>query len=257
MQREVVESMTLVLALLGVGVVVGAAAQRVTGMGFALLMAPFFALFFGPYEGILLMNVGGLVSSSLVLYTVWRDVDWQRFSLLLLGAIPGGVLGALVATRLDSATLQIIVGLVLIAGLTASLAIAPRATSSSPVIGALLAGSVSGLTNATAGIGGPPIGIYAVSTGWKQHYLAATLQPLFIALSASALLVKSLLSGAAPALDWWIYPSMVALIVAGLGVGSALKTHVNEVAARRAVVVFCYVGAISAVIDGVWVVSQQ
>lgn len=52
--------MAVVLPMLGVGVLFGTMSQRITGMGFALFMAPFFALAFGPYEGVLLINIGEL-----------------------------------------------------------------------------------------------------------------------------------------------------------------------------------------------------
>jgi len=97
--------MTMVFAALAGGVVLGTVFQRVTGMGFALLMAPFFAIVFGPYEGILLMNLGGAVSSLLMLSRVWRDVDWGRFLMLSSAAIPSGIIAGLVITRLDQPTL--------------------------------------------------------------------------------------------------------------------------------------------------------
>jgi len=247
----------LTLTLLGIGVVLGTASQRITGMGFALLMAPFFALVFGAYEGVLLMNVGGLVSSALVLSKVWRDVDWKRFALLFAGAIPGGILGGTIAITLNSATLQIVVGMVLVMGLSASLLITPRQHKGSLPGGALLAGCVSGLTNATAGIGGPPIGIYALSTGWPQRHFSATLQPLFVAISISALVVKMAFSGATPGLSWWMYLAMVCLILLGLRLGGILKPLVKEEVGRKAVVLFCYVGAVSALIDGLWVVFHR
>lgn len=249
--------MILTFVFLGIGVVLGTASQRITGMGFALIMAPFFALVFGPYEGVLLMNVGGLVSSALVLSKVWRDVDWKIFLLLLAGAIPGGLVGGLIATTLDPEPLQILVGVVLILGLSASLFISPRPYGGSRPGAALLAGSVSGITNAVAGIGGPPIAIYALSTGWPQRYLAATLQPLFVTISMSALVVKTVLSGAVPGLSWWIYPTMMVLIIVGLRLGGVLKPFVKEDWARKAVITFCYLGAFSTVVDGLWVVFHR
>jgi uncharacterized membrane protein YfcA len=108
--------MPVVLPLLGVGVVFGTISQRISGMGFALFMAPFFVIAFGPYEGILLMNIGGAFSSALMFASVWRDVDWGRFWLLLLTSSPGAAVGAYVATQLNSAALQVLVGSLLLLG---------------------------------------------------------------------------------------------------------------------------------------------
>ena len=243
--------MTLTLSLLALGVVFGTMAQRLTGMGFALLMAPFFALSFGPYEGILLMNLGGAFSSLLVLSRVWRDVDWKRFGFLVSAAIPGGMVGGYVVSILESATLQILVGLLLILTLTASLNLEKSVRAVNAPTAALGAGVISGFTNATAGIGGPPIAIYAQMTGWPQKHLAATLQPVFFVISVSAFGLKTFISGAGPGLAWWIYPAMMGLILIGLRLGEVAKPFVKESAARRAVIIFCYAGAISAVVDGV------
>ena len=243
--------MTTTLILLALGVVLGTMAQRLTGLGFALLMAPFFALSFGPYEGILLMNVGGAFSSLLVLSRVWRDVDWRRFGFLISAAIPGGIVGGLVVSMLESAALQILVGALLILTLSASLFVKTSARGVNVSTAALGAGLVSGFTNATAGTGSPPIVIYAQVTGWPQKYLAATLQPFFFAISVSAFGLKTFISGATPGLDWWIYPAMMVFILIGLRLGTAAKPFVREMVARRAVIIFCYAGATLALVDGV------
>jgi len=248
--------MTMVFAALAGGVVLGTVFQRVTGMGFALLMAPFFAIVFGPYEGILLMNLGGAVSSLLMLSRVWRDVDWGRFLMLSSAAIPSGIIAGLVITRLDQPTLQILVGVVLILGLSASLFLRPAPARSSPSGLAFAAGAVSGFTNAAAGIGGPPVGIYAQATGWPQRNLAATLQPVFFVISVSAFASKTIISGGLPGLAWWIYPSMVLFIVVGLTVGELSKKWIDDRLARLAVIVFCYFGAASAIVDGVIAMVQ-
>lgn len=56
--------------LLALAVFVGAAMQRLTGMGFALVSAPFVVLIMGPVTGIVLVNVCGALSSLLILFRV-------------------------------------------------------------------------------------------------------------------------------------------------------------------------------------------
>lgn len=243
--------MTLVLVLLGLGVVIGTISQRATGMGFALLMAPFFALVFGPKDGVLLMNLGGGFSALIVLAQVWRDVDWKRFGLLIAGALPSGYLGAWVVTRLDSSVLQIILGLLLIAALSVSTMSKKRGEPRLFAPGALLAGGISGFTNATAGIGGPPVAIYAQRSGWAQKNFSATLQPVFAVMSFSAFGAKTLLAGMEPGLTWWIYPGMIVLILVGQWLAQFVTPLVKDSLARTLVIIFCYIGAVSAVVDGV------
>ena len=84
------------LPLLGVAaaVAVGAATQRVTGLGFSLVSAPFLVLLLGPFAGVLVANVLGVAVSSLVLAQLWRDVDLRRALLLTVPALVAGFVGA-------------------------------------------------------------------------------------------------------------------------------------------------------------------
>jgi uncharacterized membrane protein YfcA len=244
--------MPVVTTLLGVGVVFGTISQRVSGMGFALFMAPFFVIAFGPYEGILLMNIGGAFSSALMFLSVWRDVDWTKFWVLLLTSIPGAAVGAYVATQLNSAALQVLVGSLLLLGLISMQLAGPVSRPSRSKAGAVIAGVASGFTNGTSGFGSPAIAIYGLLIHWPQRSFAATLQPLFIVMSMSALLLKTSLSGQAPALDWWIYPAMLVLIVIGNSVGEKVKGFLDEDFVRRLVIFLCYTGAVAATASGLW-----
>ena len=64
--------LTLGMAL---SVCIGAVSQRATGMGFALLSAPFLVLVLGPLQGILAVNAASVLANSLILVQVWRDVE--------------------------------------------------------------------------------------------------------------------------------------------------------------------------------------
>lgn len=242
--------MAVVMALLGVGIVFGTMSQRLSGMGFALLMAPLFVIAFGAYEGILLINIGGAFSSFLMLIRVWRFVDWQKFWVLLGTSVPGAGVGAVIATRMEGALLQVLVGILLITGLvTLTLARRPKQELHSRS-GAVLAGLASGFTNGTAGFGSPAIAIYAQYTRWNQQSFAATLQPLFIVMSVAALILKTLLSGQPPALDWWVYTGMFVLIVVGSFLGERAGKYLREEWIQRLVIALCYTGAITATLDG-------
>jgi len=240
----------LVLPILGLGVVFGTMSQRISGMGFALFMAPFFVIAFGPYEGVLLINIGGAFSSAIMFARVWRDVDWSRFWLILFTSIPGALLGAFVVTQLDDATLQVMVGGLLLVGLISMQLANPAPGAINPRTGAVVAGVASGFTNGTAGFGAPAIAIYGLLVKWPQRSFAATLQPLFVVISLAALVLKTSFSGQPPGLDWWLYPTMLALIVVGMVLGEKLGHFINEDLSRRIVVVLCYVGASSAVVTG-------
>ena len=57
----------MTLALLAGAILLGALTQRLTGMGFALVAAPLLVVVVGPLTGVQLLQVIGIVASSLVL----------------------------------------------------------------------------------------------------------------------------------------------------------------------------------------------
>lgn len=94
-----VPEMVLVTAV----VLTGAATQRVSGMGFGLVSAPFLVLILGPFTGILLTNALGVATSLIVLTQVWRQVDLRTLVLLAPASLVAIVPGAWVALTVPSA----------------------------------------------------------------------------------------------------------------------------------------------------------
>lgn len=230
---------------LGAAVLVGAGTQRVTGMGFALMVSPFTVLLLGPYDGVLVVNLCGAVTALSVLTQVWRDVDVRTAALLLGPAVVAVFPGAWVAHHLPAPVLAIGVGgLVLLA--LGTVLISDRARLPQGPAGAIAAGAGSGFMNVTAGVGGPAIAVYAVSTGWAQRPFAATAQLIFGVLSLVSLAVK----GGRPSLSAAGWATAVAALVAGIVAGSLLAGRVRPEQARRAVLTLALVGAALAVVKG-------
>lgn len=241
----------MVLAVVALAVMTGAAAQRVSGMGFALVVAPVLVLLVGPLDGVLLVNICGAVSASIVITRVWRDIDWRQYLLLVVPALLAMVPGVWVAVRLGGPVLQIAVGGLLVAVLTASLLVTrgDRTTARAPT--GVLCGAASGFMSVTAGVSGPSVTIYAVLTRWEHRSFAATMQPFFVTLGVVAFSSKALaLPGGLPDYPWWLWPLITACTVVGLTAGEYLSRVVSVRLARRLVVVLAYAGAVVAVLDG-------
>lgn len=238
--------------LIGAAVLIGAMSQRVSGFGFALVVAPVLVLLIGPFDGVMVVNICGAVSSSLVLTRVWRRVDWRQYVRIVIPALLAIIPGSIVSVLLGGPWLQIIIGVILLIALTISLVVtrADRVYATQPA--AFASGSASGFMSATAGISGPPISIYGILTRWEQSSFAATLQPYFITLGATSFIVKVVADGGRlPDIDWWIWVIVIVGIVVGLTIGESLSKRVSSRAARGAVIVFSYLGGIAAIVDGV------
>ncbi|WP_258935183.1 hypothetical protein [Nesterenkonia pannonica] len=61
-------------------VVVASALQRVTGLGFAMVVSPFFVVMLGPHSGVMLTNILGGAMPLIMLAAVWRDIEWRRIA---------------------------------------------------------------------------------------------------------------------------------------------------------------------------------
>jgi uncharacterized membrane protein YfcA len=232
-------------------ILVGAVAQRIAGLGFALLIAPFLVIILGPHAGVLMVNICGVVSSSIIVGRVWKDIDWGMFRWLVLPSLLGSIPGSFLAVVVPSAPLSVTVGVVVLVALTVSLVLqrsdvvvrgnAPKA----------VAGFTAGLTNSMAGVGGPAVSAYAVLSRWPQRPFAATLQPFFVCIGSVTLAVKLLLDPSqAPVLAPWMWLAIGVVIVTGIVVGEKVGRFVRDEQARLFVIVIAFVGAALAVVKG-------
>lgn len=240
-------------AFIALAILIGAAAQRVSGMGFALTAAPVLVLLIGPFDGVLLVNLAGAVSAGIVISRVWRNIDWRQFALLTIPALIAIIPGAYISVLLGGPALQITVGVILVVALTISLLIhrAEKVVPRTPA--ALLSGVASGFMSATAGIGGPGVAVYAVLTRWEHRTFAATIQPFFVMLGLTSFITKVVLSEQGlPDYEWWVWPLVIVCTLIGLALGEWVSKIVSVRAARITVIVISYLGGIAAIIDGLF-----
>lgn len=230
---------------LGLVVLVGAGAQRVTGLGFSLVSSPFMVLLLGPFDGVLVINACGAVTALVVLTQVWRDVDLRRAVLMIVSALPAVAVGAWMARSLPAPPLAIVVGALLLATLVAVVT-TERARVLRGTPGAVVAGLGSGFLNVTVGAGGPAVAVYAVSTGWQQRRFAASAQLIFAVLGVTSLVAK----GGHPSMATSGWALVAVGLLAGIIVGNRLERHISPERAQRAVILLAMAGAVLTVIKG-------
>lgn len=235
----------MTLALLAAALLLGAATQRLTGMGYALVSAPLLVFVVGPLAGVQLLQVAGIVISLLVLVQVWRDVEVRKAILLLLPALIGVVPGAYLARTLPPAVLAVVVGGMVIVALSA-VVLSERARVFTGTGGLLTAGLLSGFMNATAGVGGPAVVLYALSTGWPHRAFVATVQLYFVGLAAVSLAALGW-----PTLDPVAWVVAAGSTAVGLVLGQILAQRISSETARRLMIVVALAGAVVTVVKGV------
>lgn len=235
----------LLAVLVGVAVLFGAATQRITGMGFALVSSPVLVLMLGAGLGVPLIQILGILSSLLVFASTFRDVSWKKAVALAIPATAGLLPGWWVARNVPEPILLIVIGLMVIAAILAMVA-DERARVFRGVPGLLGAGFLSGFMNVIAGVGGPAMVLYKLSVNWHHKQFVATLQVYFIALSTGAVLV---LGWPQMAAEMWI-AALIGLAL-GIALGHQLARRVRIEVASRLVIIVALAGALATVVQGV------
>lgn len=225
--------------------ILGAGLQRIAGLGIGLVVAPILTLMLGPATGVTLSNVGAVMTTLLVLGALRRDVDWPEYRRLGPLVVTGSILGAFAVRELSAGWLETLIGVSILVALVLIVAADGHVHVRGRGV-AIAAGSVGGFMNATAGVAGPALTIYAVATRWEQRSFAATLQPILLTANLTALAGKGLV-GSVPLTELLVWPVWVAVasaVLVGVIAGSYLERWVNNRRARQAAIVIAALGGL-------------
>lgn len=243
------------LQVLGVGiaVAVGAAMQRISGMGVGLIAAPVLSLLLGPVDGVLLVNLLAVINAATNTWGMRADVDWQKFAPIALAMVLGVVPGARVVANAPTDVLLILVGALLLLALsivTLGKRYVPQVEGALP---AAVSGAIGGFMNTLAGVAGPAITVYAEAARWPQKVYAATLQPIFLVGGSLSFTVK-VLSGAADitAIEPALWAATLAALVVGIAAGTTLAPRVPSTIAHRIALGLAFLGGATALVRGLF-----
>ncbi|MGV0434939.1 TSUP family transporter [Corynebacterium ureicelerivorans] len=237
----------------GVAVAVGAATQRISGMGVGLIAAPVLSLLLGPVDGVLLVNLLAVINAATNTWGMRADVDWQKFAPIALAMVLGVVPGAWVVASAPTDVLLILVGALLLLALsivTLGKRYVPRVEG---VLPAAVSGAVGGFMNTLAGVAGPAITVYAEAARWPQKVYAATLQPIFL-VGGSLSFTAKVLSGAADitAIEPALWAATLTALVGGIAAGTKLAPRVPSTIAHRIALGLAFLGGATALVRGLF-----
>lgn len=237
----------LICALvLGVSVI-----QRVAGSGFGLIMAPFLVVMLTPHEGVMLANFLSLFPPLLIMWELWRHIEWEKFFRLTLWALVLIPPGAFLAAHASPGLLSIGVGLMVLFGLGVSLLFARSDRRIDGHVPQAVTGAAAGAGTVLVGIGAPPVAIYTVISRWPLVTMIATVQPLWLIISGVSFGSKWLLDeGQLPSLPWWAWLGAVLSIPVGVWAGQHVERLLSKALVRRLVVLLAVLGAVMALATG-------
>ncbi|MEU1518034.1 sulfite exporter TauE/SafE family protein [Streptomyces sp. NPDC005811] len=232
--------------LLPLIVVLGSCVQWLTGMGFALVAVPALILLLGPAEGVVLANcaAGAICAAGLV--AGLRRVRPAAMVPLCLAAACTVPAGAWLTRRLPEPALLLVMG-TLVTLATLLILRGARVPGLRGTRGAVAAGAVGGFMNAAAGVGGPPVSLYAVNAGWtvREFVPNAMFYGVFVN-------VFSVAANGLPSLTGGQWASVGVAMVTGAALGRALAGRLPEHRARLLVLGLALAGGVTAVVKGLW-----
>jgi uncharacterized membrane protein YfcA len=206
-------------------VAAGASAQAVTGIGFALVCAPFLVAVVGAGDGVRLAVTLSAVLNVALLAREWRAVRLRGAALLSLGALPAAPLVALGLRRVGHGEAEVAAAVAILLAVAVVASGRRLPGGGSPAV-AVVAGVCSAAMNVVAAVGGPAAAVFATGSGWGVQATRATLQGYFLLLNIVTLATLGL-----PPLTLW--PAYVGLAV-GVAAGALLSGRVPDRAARQA-----------------------
>jgi uncharacterized protein len=161
------------LAALALFLFIASFARGYSGFGFSALLVASWSLLVDPALPVAVAMLLEISASILQAVSVWRDVDWRRVALLLLGAAFGIPIGVAVLAVGQPAVLRILISAILLASCFALLA-GYRFTRPVGTAGEIAVGSVSGLVNGATAMGGLPVALFLAASAEKPAVMRAT-----------------------------------------------------------------------------------
>jgi len=227
-------------------VLLGSSVQWLTGMGFALVAVPALVLLLGPAQGVVLANCAAGAISVVGLAGGWRRVRLGAMVPLCVAAACTVPAGTWLTRQLpEPALLLVMGGLVTVAVLLVMRG--ARVPALRGMKGAVAAGAAGGFMNSAAGVGGPPISLYALNAGWTVREFVPNAQFYGVVVNAF-----SVAANGVPELSEARWGWVAAAMVMGAVIGRALAERIPERRARLLVLSLALAGGVTAVVKGLW-----
>jgi len=234
---------TVILA--AIAAFVAAVIQRITGLGFVLVLVGPIVLLYGPVEGVTLGVLLALVASLAAIPLVWRHIDWPRTWWLIWPGVLAAPFGALLVRLLPDAALLLLIAALAYFALVAG-RIPALSASLTGRMGAVVSGSAAGFMHVASGLSGPPLAAYAVGDRWPQRSFAASAQLIFAVFGVVSVALREL--PASPVED---VGTLVVATIAGIAVGTILSRNVSPRIARGAMLALAWIGATVVLVRGI------
>jgi uncharacterized protein len=213
----------------------GAFVQSATGMGFALVLSPALFAVMDPEEAVTAVLILGAVLCGLVVAES-RHVRPYGLPRLMLAALPGLPVGVVLLVALSKASLQVGVGVVVVAAALWQL----RHGAAALRLNALVAGFFSGVLTTSISVNGPPLALWLEGERVEPPVFRTTLAASFLILDILGIGLIVAREGADVVDPGRIFPLLACVLVGyRLGAAGFRRLDAERFSAVVSMVVIC------------------
>ena len=224
-------------------VCVGATIQGSIGFGMNLIAVPVIAVL-DPTALPASLVLAGLPLSALMVRREHHAIDRRGVAWILLGRVPGTLLGAWIVTAASPGTLSVVLGVTVLTAVLMSLRARPISITSST---SAVAGFASGAMGTAAAIGGPPLALlYQHRDGETMRSTLAASFLLGTTLSVATLTVAGELAWRHVLIALALTPS----VAVGVALSSRLKAFLDSNWLRPSVLALAAAAGVLAMLKG-------
>ncbi len=164
--------------------------RGLSGFAAALIGLPLLVFLMDIKIAVPLVTLLGVFSTTILLFQLWNHLDWKEVYPLIMGFIPGILIGVFVLKTLDRSLLQVLLGIILVSFSIYSLFF--KSFKLKPLKGgAYVFGFLGGCLRGSIGAGGPAIIIYTSMQPWNKDKIKVTMQGFFMVTVPMTIIVQA------------------------------------------------------------------
>jgi len=189
------DSLVLLIVILVASLIQGTA-----GFGFGLFAMGILTAMMPVTDAAVIVAILGLVTTTVNVWTVRREIPWQELWPVLVTAVPATALGVYLLKTLDAQILRSAVAVMIFAGCAVTLWSPHKTRLHKAMPWAYLSGAVGGVFGGGINMGGPPVVLYSLLRGWDKGVAKALMSSYFFVTSVIRVAGQILSGLATPAL---------------------------------------------------------
>ena len=151
------------------------------GMGAAMVALPLVAAVLPPADVIPSTCIIIVFLTAYMAWTYWQDYHFADILPLLLGCVPGALLGLVLLLVLSPLVMLLIIGVAMVGFVVWQITYKQKQTHAATWHAGLLAGGATGFMNTATSFVNPPIAMYALYVGWNKESTIGNMNVLALA----------------------------------------------------------------------------